>query len=189
MNTVIGARPPQDDMTIGYGTTGKLIMHPSGVVQTMEGADLVAIRVSLETQKMRIENQIAALDTEIVILTRLESDLTAEDITELMESFVPWATDEVVTVGMLRKHTGMLYKCLQEHTTQADWTPDTVPALWLHVVPDGVIPDFVQPTGAHDAYQTGDQVVFVCGLWESLIDANVWSPTAYSAGWNRIGDA
>jgi hypothetical protein len=46
---------------------------------------------------------------------------------------------------------------------------------------------FVQPTGAHDAYNIGDKVTFEGHLWESLINANVWSPTVYPAGWRDLG--
>lgn len=49
------------------------------------------------------------------------------------------------------------------------------------------VPDFVQPTGGHDAYQIGDRVRFDGKVWESLIDANVWSPAAHAAGWKLIG--
>lgn len=44
-------------------------------------------------------------------------------------------------------------------------------------------PDFVQPTGAHDAYQTGDIVKYNGQLYESTIDNNVWSPDTYPQGW------
>lgn len=46
---------------------------------------------------------------------------------------------------------------------------------------------WVQPTGAHDAYNIGDKVIFNGHLWESLINANVWSPTVYPAGWRDLG--
>lgn len=44
-------------------------------------------------------------------------------------------------------------------------------------------PDFVQPTGAHDAYQTGDIVNYNGVLYKSKIDNNVWAPDVYPAGW------
>ena len=47
--------------------------------------------------------------------------------------------------------------------------------------------EWVQPTRAHDANNTGDKVIFEGHLWESLIDANVWSPTVYPAGWRDLG--
>lgn len=49
------------------------------------------------------------------------------------------------------------------------------------------MPDpWVQPTGAADAYKTGDRVTFEDNVWESVIDANVWSPTGYPAGWKKV---
>ena len=44
-------------------------------------------------------------------------------------------------------------------------------------------PDFVQPTGAHDAYQTGDIVNYNGVLYKSKINNNVWAPDVYPAGW------
>lgn len=48
-------------------------------------------------------------------------------------------------------------------------------------------PDYVQPTGGHDAYGIGDQVTFNGQVYESTIDGNVWTPTDYPAGWTLIG--
>ena len=45
---------------------------------------------------------------------------------------------------------------------------------------------FVQPTGAADAYSVGDRVTFEGKVYESTIDANVWSPTGYPAGWRKV---
>lgn len=47
-------------------------------------------------------------------------------------------------------------------------------------------PEFVQPTGAHDAYQTGDRVTYNGQVYESVIDNNVWSPDTYPAGWQIV---
>ena len=71
---------------------------------------------------------------------------------------------------------------------QTDWTPDKVPALWTPVRKvAGAAPDeWVQPVGASDAYRKGDRVTFQGQVYESVIDANVWSPTAYPAGWKAV---
>ena len=47
----------------------------------------------------------------------------------------PWTVGEQVAVGDRRYYapTGLLYKVIQGHTTQADWTPDAAPALWVVV--------------------------------------------------------
>ena len=57
---------------------------------------------------------------------------------------------------------------------------------WREVVEEGATPEWVQPTGAHDAYQTGDHVMFEGAEYKSLIDGNTWSPTAYPQGWEKI---
>ena len=60
--------------------------------------------------------------------------------------------------------------------------PDPAPEPEPEPEPTGY-PDFVQPTGAHDAYQTGDIVKYNGQLYESTIDNNVWSPDTYPQGW------
>ena len=49
-------------------------------------------------------------------------------------------------------------------------------------------PEWVQPTGAHDAYNTGDRVTYNGRVYESTINGNVWSPDAYPQGWEDLGE-
>jgi hypothetical protein len=90
--------------------------------------------------------------------------------------YAAWRVGEVLTAGDKRQYKGSLYKVVQGHTTQSDWTPDAVPALFALFTPEGAIADFVQPTGAHDAYALGSKVKHGGFTWESLVDANVWEP-------------
>ena len=58
---------------------------------------------------------------------------------------------------------------------------------WREIVDESAgAPEWVQPTGSHDAYQTGDTVTFEGAEYTSLIDGNTWSPTAYPQGWEKI---
>ena len=58
---------------------------------------------------------------------------------------------------------------------------------WREIVDESAgAPEWVQPTGSHDAYQTGDTVTFEGQEYKSLIDGNTWSPTAYPQGWEEI---
>ena len=115
---------------------------------------------------------------------------TFDDTTALDNKLVYPFWEAGIEVKLDKKYlyvmNGNLYKVLQPHTTQADWTPDITPALWKVVQPEGVIPDFVQPTGAHDAYMKGEKVKFNGSVYESVIDNNSWSPTAYPAGWKKL---
>jgi hypothetical protein len=74
------------------------------------------------------------------------------------------------------RYEDVLYKVLQAHTSQADWTPDVAVSLFVKVSIEEY-PEWVQPTGAHDAYNKGDKVSHNEKHWESLIDANVYEPT------------
>lgn len=79
------------------------------------------------------------------------------------------------------------YKVLQDHTSQADWLPTTATSLYVEIADPSVeYPEFKQPTGAHDAYAKGDKVTFEGKKYVSLIDANTWSPSAYSQGWQLV---
>lgn len=48
------------------------------------------------------------------------------------------------------------------------------------------IPAFVQPTGAHDAYQTVDRATYNGHIYESTI-IDVWSPDTYPQDWTELG--
>jgi hypothetical protein len=75
----------------------------------------------------------------------------------------------------------------QSHTRQPDWTIEGTPSLYGVYHGVGTAPaEWVQPLGAHDAYQTGDKVLFNGLTYESVIDANVWSPSVYPAGWEVV---
>ena len=79
------------------------------------------------------------------------------------------------------------YKVLQNHKSQADWTPDTASGLYVEI-PDPSVeyPEWKQPTGAQNAYMTGDKVTFEGKKYISKIDNNTWSPTDYPDGWELV---
>ena len=110
--------------------------------------------------------------------------LTDEDALQAVELFPQWVTDHAYAVNERLQYKNVLYRVVQAHTSQADWTPDKTPALFVVVSLDEW-PEFVQPTGAHDAYKKGDKVTFEGKHYISLIDANVYSPAAYPAGWQE----
>ena len=106
-------------------------------------------------------------------------DDEAETVTAL---FPDWETDKAYAVGDRVKYNELLYRCVQAHTSQADWTPDVVPALWVRTSTEEW-PEWIQPTGAHDAYNQGDKVSHNEKHWVSDIDANVYEPGVY--GWTE----
>ena len=107
-----------------------------------------------------------------------------DDASALMviDLYPAWRAGQVYAAGERYRHNGILYRCVQAHTSQAGWTPEAVPALWALTSVDEW-PQWVQPTGAHDAYNIGDKVTFAGKKYVCKINGNTWSPTAYPAGW------
>lgn len=122
--------------------------------------------------------------TELVEFSR-KARLTADDETALtgIALYPVWSRGISVSVNDRYQYNNKLYRCVQAHTTQADWTPDKTPALWVEVSLDE-FPEWKQPAGAHDAYAKGDKVKHNGKKWESTADANVWEPGVY--GWSEI---
>ena len=108
-------------------------------------------------------------------------DVTAAEHADL---FSPWAYPVNYIKDQIRRHNGALYRCLSDHTSQADWTPDTAPSLWVGISdPAEEWPKWGQPVGAHDSYNTGDKVSHDGKHWISNTDGNVWEPGVY--GWTE----
>ena len=98
-----------------------------------------------------------------------------------------WKIGKEYEVGQYVQYNDTLYKVLIAHTSQADWKPDVSPSLFANVLTslDGTPQEWVQPDSTN-AYMKGDRVIFEGSIYESLIDNNIWSPTAYSAGWQLL---
>lgn len=100
-----------------------------------------------------------------------------------------WRPAGTYASGDRRNYNGGLYKCLQPHTAQEDWTPVDAPSLWAPLlVPDpDVIPEWAQPDSTN-GYSTGDKVTHNGKTWESLIDNNVWEPgiTGTESLWKEL---
>lgn len=115
------------------------------------------------------------------------ASLSDTDALDAVELYPKWAADVDYTVGQRVRDGEKLYKCVQAHKSQADWAPHNVPALWAEVAEPGTIPVWKQPTGAQDAYMTGDKVHYPDeqgAVWQSTVDNNVWQPGVY--GWQEV---
>ena len=109
--------------------------------------------------------------------------LTDEDALDAVELYPIWQINTAYTAGDRYRHEGVLYRCIQSHTSQADWTPDKTPALWTVVSLDEWT-EWVQPTGAHDAYMKGDKVSHNGRHWVCDMDYNTYEPGVY--GWTTM---
>lgn len=122
----------------------------------------------------------------------LKSDISTEELQDLMSVYPAFEVGVALKVGDIVRYQDKLYEVIQAHTTQSDWTPDKVPALFkiFEIKKDTagkeVVAEFKHPTGAHDTYKKGDKVQFKGAIYESLIDNNAYSPSEYAQGWKKV---
>lgn len=121
------------------------------------------------------------------LIVKASASLTDDDALEAVELFPLWAADTEYAVDVRVRYEDKLYRCVQAHTSQIGWEPPAVPALWTEVAKPGEIPVWRQPTGAQDAYMTGDKVHYPTAddpIYVSTVDNNVWQPGVF--GWEVV---
>ena len=112
------------------------------------------------------------------------ASLPDEAALETPELFPPWEHFRDYAKGDRCRDEGVLYRCLQDHTSQPMWTPKETPALWALVDDPGEEwPEWEQPLGSEDAYMAGAKVSHNGKHWISKVPANVWEPGVY--GWEE----
>lgn len=122
-------------------------------------------------------------------LNNIISVMTDEEAVERAILFSNWVSNKAYTVGERVRYGGRIFKVLQNHTSQADWTPSRAPSLFAEVLvsEDGEPQEWQQPSSTNP-YLTGDKVIYNGLIYESLIDNNIWSPEAYPEGWQLISE-
>ena len=147
--------------------------------------DKVAVAAE-QAQETRQEVKTLNAAAGIAFVTMAEAgQIDAVTAAEHADLFTPWSYPVAYRTGQIRRYTdGKLYKCLQDHTSQEDWTPPAAVSLWAAVAdPAEEWPEWSQPVCAHDAYNAGDKVSHNGGKWVSTTDGNVWEPGVY--GWTK----
>lgn len=126
------------------------------------------------------------------LVQKIDVDTELEKLLEIPSLFPAYAvgisykTKDVFSYGVNEVGDPQLYQVLQDHTSSAEWSPDTATSLYKKIgVTEEGYPEWVQPLGATDAYNTGDVVSYNGILYRSLIDSNVWSPETYPSGWEE----
>lgn len=132
---------------------------------------------------------------EVVAASVLVAQIQAQNLTDeqalSVQAIYPLWDENAITypTGYKVLYENVLYKCLQEHTSQPDWTPTAAPSLWTKVlIPDpAVIPEWEQPDSTNP-YMAGDKVTHNGKTYESLVDNNVWEPgvTGTETLWQEV---
>ena len=71
------------------------------------------------------------------LIEKAAVSLDDEDALEAVELFPAWAVGKAYATDERIRYGEKLYRCVQAHTSQADWTPDAAPALWTEVAKPG----------------------------------------------------
>lgn len=116
-------------------------------------------------------------------LEKMSANATDEEALDNILAYPKWEVGHNYEKDERIRYEDILYKVLQSHTSQADWTPDVAVSLFVKVSIEEY-PEWVQPQGSHDAYNTGDKVSHNGSHWISKMDANVYEPGVY--GWGLL---
>jgi len=144
-------------------------------------AELIELNQKVDELSSQLETAQTSVTELNSKVTNVLTVLTDDQALGFITYYPVWSADTDYMIDQRVSYDGKLYRCVQAHTSQDNWTPDTVPALWTRIAPPETIIEWVQPTGAQDAYQTGDKVLHNDSVWISTADNNVWEPGVY--GW------
>lgn len=122
-------------------------------------------------------------------LNEIISEMTDEEAIERPILFPNWKSGKEYTVNERIRYGGRIFKVLQNHTSQENWTPSRAPSLFAEILTSetGEPQEWQQPSSTNP-YLTGDKVIYEGLIYESLIDNNVWRPNVYPQGWKLISE-
>lgn len=150
----------------------------------------------LEKKKLLEENPpLTVSDTVFKAALFAALNFTDEQALEVPDLYPVYEVGHAYKKDERFTYNGRLFKVNQDHTSAAQWVPGETgtESLYtcLEMAGDGYLV-WTQPTGAHNAYNTGDIVHYPTAddpLYKSLIDGNTWSPDAYPQGWEIYHEA
>ena len=119
------------------------------------------------------------------MIEQASTSLNDSDALTAIELFPKWSESATYEVGDRVRYNSTLFRCLTAHDSQDSWSPDVSPSLWVRVDDPSVeFPEWIQPTGATDAYMKGDKVSHNEKHWVSDYDNNTWEPSVF--GWSEV---
>ena len=107
-----------------------------------------------------------------------QNEFSDSQALQVAELYPAWHIDVDYRAGQIVRYDAALYRCVQAHKSQADWTPDNVASLWNKVsFSESGVENWIEPTGVHNAYNVGDHVMHNGIEWISLVNGNTWEPS------------
>lgn len=150
---------------------------------------------ALEDLAKRQEEQEQSIKSILKTIT-LAKDLSQDQKEEILSQYEEYKIGKEYKVKDKFTFDGKIYEVIQEHRSQTTWIPSSTPSLYTEFLnvkikdeagnTSEVVAEFRQPTGAHDAYNKGDKVLFNGKVYQSKIDSNTFSPDQYADGWEEV---
>lgn len=116
-------------------------------------------------------------------IEQMSENATDEEALDNIVAFPKWKIGEQYEKDDRVRYNEILYKVLQAHTSQAEWTPDIAVSLYVKVSEEE-FPEWKQPQGSHDAYMKNDKCSHLEKHWISTLDYNTYEPGVY--GWDEL---
>ena len=139
--------------------------------------------VALKKTHLIIENE----DETAYALEQAKQLLDDDAAMQCVSIFDEWRIDVDYKAGDRLRYMNKLYKVLQDHHSQIDWTPDKAVSLFVNIAdPADPWPEWVRPTMAEDAYPMGAQVTHNGKKYISQIDANTTEPGTDERWWKEV---
>lgn len=188
-----------DNTIVGYGYVGTYNVNPPDIPYvelTQEQVDSIRLESTQYINGELVYNdyqepELLPLNVQLMRAVQpLAQALPEPQMATVPDLFNDWAPDTSYSADEIVRYPHdliNLYRVVSPHTSQADWIPPNVPALYTPIkyASDGVLV-WMQPTGAHDSYGKGDIAWHNRQKWESLQDGNVWEPGADTNLWREM---
>lgn len=139
-------------------------------------------------------NRLLAVEQLRRALQVFASTLSEDQALEIASVYPAWTAQTYYKTGDIISHgtnpvgDPQLYKVAQDHMSQDIYPPgEGTESLYTSFgLDESGYPVWAQPSGAHDAYNTGDVVNYKGTLYESLVDGNVWAPDVHLSAWEEV---
>lgn len=134
------------------------------------------IKNAINNTEFELKTTIEKIDT-----LWIENKLTEEQRTELIELAREKANPEN-SYAPLQKQIDSIYTELDIIKSRLD----TLEGKEEPIEPEEEYPEYVQPTGTHNAYNTGDKITYNGKKYVCKMDGCVWNPDTYPQGWEEV---
>ena len=179
-----------EDGKVVYQTIKKINQTYKSIIteDILNICDKIVLKDKYITRElMYVNDNVREVETTIKVFENIwDKTKSEEKIIEIRNNIYNYEINKGYIIGDYFLYNNIAYEVIQSHTSQEDWKPNEVPALYkvlvLHEYNE--VSAWVQPQGAHDAYPLGAKVTHNNKTWESLYANNVWEPSIF--GWKEL---